>query len=373
MRIADFALERYFARWEFAVEHLLCASDVEGWPMADLLAAADPEARALWDGLRLGYTESLGHPLLRKEIAGLYETARPDDVLVFAGAQEAIFLLSHALLGPGDHAIVVWPAYQSLYEVARSVGADVTLVELREADGWGLDVDEVRRALRPETKVVIVNAPHNPTGMLPSHAEWRMLAGLCADAGVHLVSDEVYRYLEADPADRLQAGCDALDRGVSIGVMSKSFAMAGLRIGWIATRDRGLIDRCARLKDYTTICASAPSEILALVGLRARDLVLERSRSIVATNRSYFEWFVDGSEGRFAWVRPRGGSIAFPRLAADEPIDAFAAALVEEEGVLLVPGSVFGHPGNHFRVGFGRNGFTAGLERLAAFAERRYP
>ena len=372
MHIADFALERYFARWEFAVEHLLCASDVEGWSMADLLATADAETRALWDGLRLGYTESLGHPLLRAEIAGLYETANPEDVMVFAGAQEAIFLLSHALLEPGDHAIVVWPAYQSLYEVARSVGAEVTLVELREADGWRLDVDEVRRAMRPETKAVVVNAPHNPTGMLPSHAEWRALAGMCIDAGVHLVSDEVYRFLEADPADRLAAGCDALDRGVSLGVMSKSFAMAGLRIGWIATRDRALLDRCARLKDYTTICASAPSEILAIAGLRARGVVLERSRSIVAANRSLFEWFIDGSEGRFAWVRPRGGSIAFPRLVADESIDAFAAALVEEEGVLLVPGSVFGHPGNHFRVGFGRAGFVAGLERLSAFAERRY-
>ncbi|MCU0506235.1 MAG: aminotransferase class I/II-fold pyridoxal phosphate-dependent enzyme [Chloroflexi bacterium] len=372
MRIADFALERYFARWEFAVEHLLCASDVEGWSLADLLATADPETRTLWDGLRLGYTDTLGHPLLRTQIAGLYENASADDVLVVAGPQEAIFLLSHALLEPGDHAVVAWPAYQSLHEVARSLGADVTLVELREADGWRLDPDEIRRALRPETRVVVVNAPHNPTGMLPSHAEWRAVAGLCADAGVHLLSDEVYRYLEADPADRLAAGCDALDRGVSIGGMSKSFAMAGLRIGWIATRDRGLLDRCARLKDYTTICASAPSEVLALMGLRARGAVIERSRAIVAENRTLFEWFVEGSEGRFAWVRPRGGSIAFPRLVADESIDAFAAALLEEEGVLLVPGSVFGHPGNHFRVGFGRAGFVAGLERLAAFAERRY-
>ncbi len=372
MRIADFALERFFARWEFAVEHLLCASDVEGWPMAELLARADPEARALWDGLRLGYTESLGHPLLRAEIAGLYETAAPDDVLVFAGAEEAIYVLAHALLGPGDHAIVAWPAYQSLFEVARSAGADVTLLELHESDGWRLDPEAVRRELRPETRVVVVNAPHNPTGMLPSREDWRDLARVCADAGVHLVSDEVYRYLEADPSDRLTAGCDALDRGISIGVMSKSFAMAGLRIGWIATRDRTVIDRCARLKDYTSICASAPSEILALVGLRARATVLERSRAIVAGNRALFAELIAGSGGRFAWAPPRGGSIAFPRLDAEEPIDAFAAALVEEEGVLIAPGSVFGHPGNHFRVGFGRDGFAAGLARLEAFARKRY-
>ncbi len=132
MRIADFALERYFARWEFAVEHVLCASDVQGYPMADLLALADDETRAMWDGLTLGYTESTGHPLLRREIASLYDGLDPDDILVFAGAEEAIFCLANVMLAPGDHAIVTWPGYQSLYEVARATGADVTLHELRE-------------------------------------------------------------------------------------------------------------------------------------------------------------------------------------------------------------------------------------------------
>ncbi len=373
MRIADFALERYFAQWEFAVEHLLCASDVEGWSMADLLALADPETRALWGGLRLGYTESTGHPLLRAEIASLYDGIGADDVLVFAGAQEAIFCVTHALLGPGDHAIVTWPAYQSLHEVARSTGADVTLHELHEADGWGLDVDRLRRALRPTTRLVVVNAPHNPTGMLPTHAEWRELTGLCDEAGVHLLSDEVYRFLEVDPGDLLVAGCDAFDRGISLGVMSKSFAMAGLRIGWLATRDRALLDRCAALKDYTTICSAAPSEILALMGLRAREAVLARSRAIVAENLVRFDSFIAASNGRFTWVRPRGGSIGFPRLVADDAIDAFAEDLVEAEGVLLVPGSVFGHPGNHFRVGFGREDFPEALAGLQRFVDRRYP
>jgi aspartate/methionine/tyrosine aminotransferase len=373
MHIADFALERYFARWEFAVEHLLCASDVEGWSMAELLELADPEARAMWEGLRLGYTESTGHPLLRAEIASLHEHIGPDDVLVFAGAQDAIFCVSIALLGPGDHAIVTWPAYQSLYEVARSTGADVTLHELHEADAWGLDVDRLRRALRPTTRLVVVNAPHNPTGMLPTHAEWRELTGLCDEAGIHLLADEVYRFLEVEPADRLTAGCDTFERGVSLGVMSKSFAMAGLRIGWLATRDRALLARCAALKDYTTICSAAPSEVLALIGLRAREAVLARSRSIVGANLARFDGFVAASGGRFSWVRPRGGSIGFPRLVADDPIDDFAADLVEAEGVLLVPGSVFGHPGNHFRVGFGREDFPEALAGLERFVGRRHP
>ena len=372
MRIADFALERYFARWEFAVRHLLCASDVEGYPLAELLALADDETRGLWEGLRLGYTESTGHPLLRREIAGLYERIDADEVLVFAGAEEAIFCLLNVLLGPGDHAVVTWPGYQSLYEVARAAGSDVTLHELREADGWALDVDRLRAALRPETRLVVVNAPHNPTGMLPTHAEWRALTDLCAEAGVHLLSDEVYRFLEFDPADRLVAGADALERGVSLGVMSKSFAMAGLRIGWLATRDRALLERVAAFKDYTTICSSAPSEILALIALRARETVLTRSRAIVEANLPLLDAFFAERPEAFHWVRPRAGSVAFPRLTLPgTTVDDFAAELVEAEGVLLLPGSRFGHPGNHFRVGFGRTDLPVALGRLAAFADLR--
>src|SRR5918995_1064891 len=153
MRIADFELERYFARWEFAVEHLLCASDVQGYAMADLLALADDETRKLWDRLTLGYTESTGHPLLRREIAASYDGLEPDDVLVFAGAEEGIFCLVNVLLGPDTHAVVTWPGYQSLYEIARAVGAEVTLHELREDAGWKLDLEVLRQQVRPTTKL----------------------------------------------------------------------------------------------------------------------------------------------------------------------------------------------------------------------------
>jgi aspartate/methionine/tyrosine aminotransferase len=370
MRIADFALERYFARWEFAVRHVLCASDVEGWPMADLLALADDETRAMWDGLHLGYTESTGHPLLRREIAGLYPGLEAEDVLVFAGAEEAIFCLVTTLVGPGDHVVVTWPGYQSLYEVARSAGAQVALHALREADGWALDVPRLVRSLRPTTRLVVVNAPHNPTGMLPTREEWRELVDACADAGAYLLADEVYRGLEVEEADRLPTAAELLPRGISLGVMSKSFAMAGLRIGWLATRDRDVLALCAAMKDYTTICSSAPSEILALVGLRARDTVLARSRAICAANLDRLDTFFVAHADDLAWVRPRGGSVGFPRLLHGRSADAFAEALVQEEGVLLLPGSVFGYAGDHLRIGFGRTDMPAALERLGAFLDR---
>ena len=371
MRIADFALERFFAQWEFAVEHLLCASDVQGFPMSELLALADDETRALWDGLELGYTESTGHPLLRREIASLYETIEPDEVLTFAGAEEAVFCLVNVLVGAGDHVVVTWPAYQSLYEIARAAGADVTLHDLRETDGWAIDLDRLRGQLTPATRLIVVNLPHNPTGMLADRGTFDALVAIAAESGAHLLVDEVYRGLEFDEADRLPAGADALPLGISLGVMSKSYALAGLRIGWLATHDRDLLARVAAYKDYTTICSSAPAEILAIIALRARDRVLARSRGIVAANLDRLDAFFDDWADRFEWVRPRGGSIGFPRLTVPGVrIDDWAADLVQGEGVLLLPGSTFDHGGNHFRLGFGRTDLPVALDRLEAFAGR---
>jgi aspartate/methionine/tyrosine aminotransferase len=337
--------------------------------MADLLELADEQTRAMWEALTLGYTESTGHTLLRTEIAALYEGIEPDDVLVFAGAEEAIFCLANVMLGPGDHTVVTWPGYQSLYEVARATGADVTLHELREDTGWALDVELLRRQVTPATRLIVVNAPHNPTGMLPDRRTFDALVSVADDAGAHLLVDEVYRFLEFADGDRLPAGAEASPRGISLGVMSKSFAMAGLRIGWLATRDRDVLARCASFKDYTTICSSAPSEILALIGLRARDAVLARSREIVATNLDRLDGFFDEWGDRFSWVRPRAGSVGFPRLTVPGvSIDDWAAGLVEAEGVLLLPGSQFGFGGNHFRLGFGRTDLPVALDRLEQHA-----
>jgi len=368
VQLREFVLERYFARWEFAVRFNLCASDVEAVGMEELLGLADEECRGLWRGLRLGYTESQGHPLLRAEIAGLYAGLVAEDVLVFSGAEEALFCGLQVLLGPGDHAVVTVPAYQSLVEVARASGAAVTTVALRAEDGWRLDVEALGAALREDTKILIINAPHNPTGMLPDAATWRRVQELAAERGVRLVIDEAYRGLEYDDADRLVAGAELAASGISVGVMSKAYGLAGLRIGWLATRDREVLARAAAFKDYTTICAAAPSELLALVGLRARDVLVARSREIVLANLELAADFFARREDVFEWIRPRAGTVAFPRLRRGDAED-FVARLVEAEGVLLLPGSCFDGPGPHFRVGLGRRDFAAGLGRLGVFVD----
>jgi aspartate/methionine/tyrosine aminotransferase len=373
--IAPFLLERYFARWEFNAPYLLCSSDIQGCPLKDLLALADPEARALWDELTLGYTETPGHPLLRQEIAGLYESVSPEEVICFAGAEEALYVAQRVLLREGDHVIAGFPGYQSSYQVAEAIGAQVSRWMLRPeraADGglhWAIDLDELRHLLRPNTRLILVNFPHNPTGALPSPAEWAELVRIADEAGCYLFSDEVYRLMEYNPAERLAAAVDRSDKALSLGVMSKPFGLAGLRIGWLALRDRSLREQIASYKDYTTICNSAPSEILAIIGLRAKETLLRRSLDLIRRNRALVEETFRELSDYFEWIPPRAGSIAFPRWLGRTPVETFTDALVQAEGVLLLPGTVYEYPGSHFRLGLGRENIPQALERLKRFVQ----
>jgi aspartate/methionine/tyrosine aminotransferase len=362
--LPPFAIERYFGQYEFSVPYLLCASDVEAPSLRELLALADDETRALWDGLVLGYTEPLGSPLLRHEIAQIYDTLEADDVIAVVGASEALFLLVSALVGPGDHVVALWPAYQSLYDLARSRGADVELVRLRPENDWALELDAIAAALRPNTKAVIVNLPHNPTGMHVGADEFAALVALVEDAGATLICDEVYRGLEHDPADRLPAAADSSPSAVSVGVLSKSYALAGLRVGWVATHDRELLEAMSLVRDYTTLCSPAPSEVLGVIALRAADALLERSRGIIAANLPLLDELMADHADLLEWVRPSASSIGFPRYRGSEGIDAFSERLAREQGVLLLPGSVYDYGDGYFRVGFGRSNLPEAVARL---------
>ena len=276
MRIPEFKLERFFAEHEFTVPYQLCASDCEAVRVEELLTH-EPDARQGLLDVWLGYTESTGHPALRAAIAGLYETIGDDEVLVHTGAEEAIFTFMNGLLDTGDHIIVHTPCYQSLMELPAVIGCAVSPWPGREEFGWALSLDELERLIKPNSRAVVVNLPHNPTGYLAPRALFDGLVDICRAHGLMLFCDEVYRGLEYDPADRLPAACDAYENAVSLGVMSKSFGLAGLRIGWVASKNREILAAMAGFKDYTTICNSAPSEYLATLALRHRDAVVGRT------------------------------------------------------------------------------------------------
>jgi aspartate/methionine/tyrosine aminotransferase len=338
--LPDFRLETYFSRWEFAARYNLTASDAQTMSLAELLDLADDDGRARWESLHLGYTETFGLPALREAIADTYDQVAAPDVLCFTGAEEGIYLAMQVLLGPGDHAVVVTPNYQAAETVPLSI-CDVTGVALRPEDGWALDLEAIERALRPATRVVSVNFPHNPTGTVPSEDTWRALVRLCDERGIRLLSDEVYRGLELSPRRPLPQAADLSPTALSLNVLSKAYGLPGLRIGWIACRDRDLLGRLEHAKHYTTICGSAPSEILALIALRARDRILARNRQIVADNLPLFEAFFARFPGLFEWQPPQGGCVCFPRYLGPDGVEAMCTDLVEQEGVLLLPASIY--------------------------------
>ena len=365
MQLEPFKLERYFARYEFSTRYLLCSSDCESMTIMDLLSM-EPNSSIALERQWLGYTEPKGAPMLRKGISELYTTIDSDDVLVHSGAEEGIFLFMHAALQPGDHIIVHSPCYQSLEEVARSIGCDVTLWQAREEDGWSLDIEELPGLMRQRTRAVVINTPHNPTGFLMSKHDFQEVCRITAESGVILFSDEVYRESEHDARDRLPAACDMNELAVSLGVMSKTYGLPGLRIGWIATHNEGIRSRMERLKDYTTICNSAPSEHLAELALRHRNKLVGRNLGIIRENLATLNLFFSRHKDRFEWSPPRAGPIAYPRLL-DGDIDAFCDDLVTSSGVLLLPGSVYGDRENHFRIGFGRKNMVEALEHLEQY------
>lgn len=364
MPIDPFKLERYFALHEFTAKYLLSPSDCESLSLSELLQLADGESLRLWNELTLGYTESPGHPLLRAEVARLYQKIDPADVLI-AAPEEAVFIVMQTLLTPGDHVVTIFPAYQSLYEVARSNGCTVTPWPLElSAGGWQLNLDRLQHSLTDRTRLLVLNFPHNPTGYLPARGEVDAVIEIARQHDLYIFSDEMYRLLEHDPANRLPPICDLYEKGISLSGLSKTFALPGLRLGWLATQERALVTSWLAYKDYTTICNSAPSEILGIIALRAKDAIIARNLDIIRRNLQVAEQFFAVHADHFAWIEPHAGSIAFPRWLGTTPVEEFCEEVLTQQNVMIVPGSIFDYPGDHFRVGLGRRNLAEALQRV---------
>ncbi|NKJ06491.1 aminotransferase class I/II-fold pyridoxal phosphate-dependent enzyme [Rhizobium sp. SG741] len=372
--LPDFKLETYFSRWEFSARYHMTASDAQSMTMAELLDMATPEQRQTHENLWLGYTETFGDPALRDIIAGLHLQMQRADILCFAGAEEGIYIAMHALLEKGDHAIVVTPNYQSSETIPLSI-CDVSAVALDPHDGWSLDIDAVSAAIRPNTKLISINFPHNPTGKVLERERFDALVDLCRRHGIWLFSDEVYRGLTVEGKPVLPAAADAYERGLSLGVMSKAYGLPGLRIGWIACRDHGVISKMERMKHYLSICNAGPSESLAKIALLNADKILDRNNRLIASNLVKLKALFAEFEDLFDWYTPDGGCVCYPRYKGTDGVENFAHDLVERSGVLLLPASLYrsdlnSTPNDRFRIGFGRSNIDEGITAMRSYLLR---
>jgi aspartate/methionine/tyrosine aminotransferase len=335
--------------------------------VGDLLNMGSESDREAFAALPLTYVETWGSENLREAIAGTYERVDAAHVLAFSGAQEALFWAMQELVGPGDHAVVTVPCYQSMETVTVATGADVSALLMRLEHGWELDLDELRGLLRPTTRLVAVNYPNNPTGHVPDGETFRELVALCDERGIRLFCDEVYRGIEVDQARTLPQAADLSETALSLNVASKSYGLPGLRVGWLACRDRALLERLEKRKHYTSICNPGPSEYLAAIGLRHRDRIWARNRAVIAANLPLFAGFFGRWADLLEWEPPLGGCVCFPRYKGAGSVDDFCRRLLEREGVVVLPASVYYSeiaevPTDHFRVGVGRLGAEESLE-----------
>jgi len=366
--LPDFRLETHFSEWEFKARYHMTASDAESMSLQELLAYATEDERAEFSNMWLGYTETYGAPDVLDAIASTYTNCGSEDILCFAGASEGIFAANSVILDSNSHAIVVTPNYQSHESLPLSI-CSATGVPLNAKDNWSLDIDRVAAAIKPNTRLITINFPHNPTGAILSADRYDALINLCRKHGIYILHDEIFNGLGATGTQHLPFIADEYERGLSLNVMSKAYGLPGLRVGWIACKDQSVISKMERLKHYLSICNSAPSERLTKIALTYRNKLLARTCAIVDENLPKWDAFFSRYPDLFEWRRPDGSCMAFPRYKGAEGVEVFTRKLVEDSGVLLLPGSIYQSelgdtPDNHFRLGFGRSNLDEGLAAL---------
>jgi len=355
-----FGTEIYFSKYEFSTPHLLSVSDCESMSIVELLELAGDDLSNLGN-LRLGYTESQGHPELRSMIAQNYESAEPEDVIVLGSPIEGIYLVMQTLLEAGDHVVVLTPAYDALINLPEQLGASVSRWSiLPTAEGWEIDLQELERLVNEKTRLIVVNFPHNPTGFLPANQQFSQLIDIAKKHSCWLYFDEMYRGLELEEGRRLASAVDRYERSIVLAGLSKTHGLPGLRAGWLVTHDAEFRDKLMNWKFYTSICPAAPTELLSMIALSTGEQIVDRNRAIVKKNVGIAESFFKRWSSFFEWRPPAAGSVAL--VGVETPsATAYCHELAKEAGVLLLPSTFLGYDDHHVRFGFGRKSFPEAL------------
>lgn len=377
-RLRRFELERNPLWWTPGVEQL-CASDVEPYNIQSLLDLAGPSARRQLEQQSLGYPDSQGSHSLRAQLAGMYGPQIGPEHVTICAPQEGILLSMLSMLQPGDTVVAVTPAYQSLQEIARSIGCEVRPWEVQweqRTDGVLIprfDPESLQQLLHGAS-VLVLNFPHNPTGALPSATDWARIQELCQERQVRIFNDEMYKGLEGQPQLELPSAAEVPGGHVSLGGLSKWAAMPGLRIGWVVCQDLDLVQELNCLKDYVSICPPGPSELLAELAIQHKERVLHRSQLLCSDGRDAVREFCGRHSEWIEWVEPFGTSVCFPRLkTASAGSWCQQLAKDEQTRLMLIPSGLFEMGDAHVRFGYGRSNTRVLLQRLEEHIERHGP
>jgi aspartate/methionine/tyrosine aminotransferase len=353
MKIESFELERWMNLHELEVEFDIGESGMAPLCVEELFALDDEYSIASWTRNPLGYNDAKGSVSLREEIAKTYAAATAENILITTGAIEANFLLFNVLLEPGDHVISPYPAYQQLYSVPKAIGCEVSFWQCRAENKFRFDLDELKKLIKPGTKMIVINFPHNPTGATMTPSELSELYAMAEAVGAVVLSDEAYRWLEIPGSTyRMQPAFDRGSSAMSVGTMSKPFGLPGLRIGWIAAAP-DVIEKCRLMRHYVSLCPGKGDDFLALVAMRNRDKIFRRNAEMISENLAALKYWIERRADIISWNPLQAGLLGMLRYSLDIPCIDLADLLATQYKVLLAPGSVFGLEGC-LRLGLGQ-------------------
>ena len=371
MKIASFETEHFFAHYEFNTPYQLCNSDCESISIAELLSLAG-DSLEKFGHERLIYTESQGSSELRKSIASMHAKVKADDVLVLGTPVEGIYLAARAVLDPGDEVIVLTPAYDALTQMFEHVAGAAQVRKWAFKPGeasWELNLDDLRALLTPQTKMVVVNFPHNPTGYLPSAEFLRELASLAGEHDLYLFCDEMYFGLVHSGTQPVPSAAELTKNSIVLSGLSKTFGLPGLRCGWLIVQDEALRDNIMNWKFYTSICPPVPTEYLAIAALKERKTLCDRNITRIEQNLELADAFFARWPELFTWRRPMAGSTALVGYNVPS-VRAVSEKLAKEEGILIQPADMLGSDDQHMRIGLGRDSFADVLARFEDWLNR---
>jgi aspartate/methionine/tyrosine aminotransferase len=367
MNVEDFKVERYFAKYEFTAKYLLSSSDCDGYGMNYVLNLASATEKEQWENLKLGYTETLGSEKIRQAIKQHYETITLDEIIVSTPG-EANFILMNILLHAGDHVICMAPMYQSLYQIAKDLGCKLSFWEPSQNDcKWFYDPSDLKKLVQPNTKLIVINFPHNPTGFSPSVNEYKEIISMARENNIYIFSDEMYRFLHHNRFSALPSASDLYENAFSLWGTAKTFGLGGLRLGWLTSKNKSILQKVEKFKDYLSICNSATSEILGTIALNNMNDFVNPNIEKIKLNILHFENFCNRNSDFIDYYKPNSGSTAFIKLKINIPTLEFSEKLVKDTGIMLLPSETFEYGNQFVRIGFGRENMPLALEQLEVY------
>ena len=369
MKIKPFAVEEWMNAWEVGAKYNIAETCVDSISMNELFELTGEDKTEFLNRLcarRLSYGDIGGLPEFRKGVCGLYKTLNIENIVPTHGASGANHHVFYSLISPGDRVVSIMPTYQQLYSIPESYGADVQILHLSKENNYLPDLEKLRRLVTPETKMICINNPNNPTGALMSEQMLREIVEIARSADAWILCDEVYRHLSQED-DWCPSIVDLYEKGISVSSMSKVFSLAGLRLGWIATHDMSVVKSCLSHRDYNLVSCGVFDEMLAAAALKHSDKLLERSRKIVRENLQILDDWVS-SEPHVSYVKPQAGTTALVYYDLDISSYEFCEEMYKKTGAFVTPGDCFEVP-HSMRIGYayGKQDLIDGLKAISEY------